>query len=109
MCGAVMATLEELERSTQCRSPNLRSIVERIEPAVETLLEAELQRDVLIKHAVRANIRASVSHLQHGSQVLEQLIQEDGLMIVGAEYSLETGVVEWFNTLPGIVSPVASD
>jgi carbonic anhydrase len=102
MCGAVLATLEELERPTESRSPNLRSIVDRIRPAVETLLETEPRqsKDVLVKHAVRANIRASVNHLRHGSQILEQLVQRDGLLVVGAEYSLETGVVDFFDGLP---------
>lgn len=103
MCGAVLATLEELERPTESRSPNLRSIVDRIRPAVETLLETELRqnRDTLVRHAVRANIRASANHLRHGSQILEQLIQRDWLLVVGAEYSLETGVVDFFEGLPG--------
>ena len=52
--------------------------------------------EALVSQAVRANIFASVDHLRHGSQVLEQLIEEDGLLVVGAEYSLETGVVEFF-------------
>lgn len=102
LCGAVQATLEELERPTEMRSPNLRSIVDRIRPAVETLLETDLRRDpaALIHYAVRANIRAAANHLRHGSQILEQLIQHDGLLVVGAEYSLETGVVEFFDGLP---------
>jgi len=99
MCGAVLATLEELERPTERRSPNLRSIVDRIRPAVEGLLEARVGRDRkdLVHHAVRANIRASVDHLRHGSEILERLIQQDGLLVVGAEYSLETGVVDFFD------------
>lgn len=102
MCGAVLATLEEIERPTESRSPNLRSIVDRIRPAVETLLETEIRqnRDVLVRHAVRANIRASANHLRHGSQILEQLIQKDGLLVVGAEYPLETGIVDFFDGLP---------
>ncbi len=32
--------------------------------------------------------------------MLEQMIQEDGLLVVGAEYSLETGVVEFFDGVP---------
>ena len=47
--------------------------------------------------AVRANVRASADHLRHGSELLEQLIQSDGLLVVGAEYSLETGVVDFFD------------
>jgi carbonic anhydrase len=99
LCGAILATLEELERPTERRSPNLRSIVDRVRPAVEGLLEAGLayDRETLVHHAVRANIRASVDHLRHGSEILERLIQKDGLLVVGAEYSLETGVVDFFD------------
>ncbi len=98
-CGAVLATLEELQRPTENQSRNLQSIVDRVRPSVASLLETDLRRDLhgLVHHAVRANIRASVDHLRHGSQVLEQLIQTEGLRVVGAEYSLETGLVEFFD------------
>jgi len=101
-CGAIEATLEELGRPTQDQSPNLRSIVDRVRPSVEGLLATELRHDhaALVGQAVRANIRASTNHLRHGSQTLEQLIQNHGLMVVGAEYSLETGVVEFFDGVP---------
>lgn len=102
MCGAVMATLEELERPSGNRSPNLQSIVNRIRPSVEALLEKELHadHDAMLRLAIRANIRASVSQLKHGSRILEELIAEDRLLVVGAEYSLETGVVDFFYGLP---------
>jgi carbonic anhydrase len=102
MCGAVQATLEELERPSESRSPNLRSIVDRILPAVEPLVSNELrqQPDVLMQQAVRANIHASVSQLQHGSPILEHLIQNEGLLVVGAEYSIESGVVDFFDSVP---------
>lgn len=103
MCGAVTATVKELERPTESRSPNLRFIVDRIRPSVETLLESAPRQDpdALIGHAVRANIRAAANHLRHGSQILERLAERDGLVVVGAEYSLETGVVEFFDGVPG--------
>jgi len=98
-CGAVLATLEELQRPTENQSFNLRSIVDRVRPSVASLLEAGLGRDpeALVERAVRANIRASVDHLRHGSAVLEQLIQNEGLRVVGAEYSLTTGAVEFLD------------
>ncbi|MGI9039779.1 MAG: carbonic anhydrase [Gemmatimonadales bacterium] len=101
-CGAIVATLEELRRPTEIQSRNLRAIVDRVRPSVEGLLATDLRHDsdALVKQAVRANIRASANHLRHGSQVLEQLIHEDGLLVVGAEYSLETGVVEFFDGAP---------
>lgn len=104
-CGAILATLEELGHPREGQSRNLRSIVDRIRPSVEALLATELSHDMdaLVRQAVRANIRASANQLRHGSEVLEQLIQRDGLLVVGAEYSLETGVVDFFE---GVADPV---
>jgi len=104
-CGAILATLEELRRPTENQSRNLRSIVDRIRPAVQGLLERVPPHDpqTLEQQAVRANIRMSATHLRHGSEVLEQLIANDGLRVVGAEYSLETGVVDFFDGVPGVI------
>jgi len=101
-CGAVLATLEELQQPTNNHSRNLRSIVDRVRPSLETLLTTDLRHDsdALVREAVRANIRASANHLRHGSDILEQLVHSDGLLIVGAEYSLETGVVDFFDSMP---------
>jgi carbonic anhydrase len=98
-CGAVTATLEDLQRPSSNQSWNLNSIVSRIRPSVEGLLATDLKNDHerLIDQAVRANVRASVNQLRHGSDVLELLIRRDGLRVVGAEYSLETGVVDFFD------------
>ena len=102
-CGAINATLEELQRPAENQSPNLQSIVDYIRPSVASLLKSDLRHDheVLVHEAVRANIRASADHLRHGSRVIEQLIQKQGLLVVGAEYSLETGVVDFFDFSPG--------
>lgn len=99
-CGAILATIDELRKPTADQSPNLRSIVDRVRPSVEALLATDLRHDVtaLVGQAVRANIRTSVDHLRHGSQVLEHLIKDEGLVVVGAEYSLESGEVDFFDT-----------
>lgn len=101
-CGAILATLEELQNPGSNQSRNLASIVDRVRPSVEPLLATDLANDEtkLVREAVRANIRASASHLRHGSQILEQLVQKEGLVVVGAEYSLETGVVDFFDGVP---------
>jgi len=101
-CGAILATIEEFYGPGDSRAHNLRSIVDRVRPSVETLLATGLRHDhdKLVREAVRANIRASASHLRHGSDLLEQMIESDGLLVVGAEYSLETGVVDFFDGLP---------
>jgi carbonic anhydrase len=100
-CGAIQTTLQQLQRPIENQSRNLRSIVDLIRPSVEGLLATELRHDLhaLARAAVRANIRASVQRLRHGSDIIEQLIHKAGLMVVGAEYSLQTGVVDFFDGL----------
>jgi len=97
-CGAILATLEELRRPTESQSRNLRSIVDRVRPSVEPLLtEHAHDREALVREAVRANVRVSARQLRHGSELLEQMIAQGNLAVVGAEYSLETGVVDFFD------------
>jgi carbonic anhydrase len=100
-CGVILATLEQLRRPAANQSRNLRAIVERVRPAVQALVDGDpgAKHDELVERAVRANIRTSVSHLKHGSPILEQL-EDDGLLIVGAEYSLDTGEVDFFEGVP---------
>lgn len=104
-CGAIQTTLEQLTRPVENQSRNLHSIVDLVRPSVEGLLATELKydHDELVRQAVRANIRASVRQLRHGSDIIENLIRNAGLMVVGAEYSLETGVVDFFDGLSGDV------
>ena len=103
-CGAVQATLKALQQPQASESQNLASIVNRIRPSVEELLATDIRHDAseLMKRAVRANVRASVNHLRNGSPIIERLIQQDGLRIVGAEYALETGSVDFFEGMAKI-------
>lgn len=98
-CGAILSTLEYIENPSGTSSRNLRSIVDRVRPAIEPLIKTELARDraALLREATRANVRVAADQLRHGSQLLEHLIQKDGLQVVGAEYSLETGEVDFFD------------
>lgn len=98
-CGAIEATLDQIQETAENQSRNISSIVDRIRPAVEPLLATDLKDnpEALKAQAVRANVSMSVDQLRQGSELLEQLIREDGLVIVGAEYSLETGVVTFFD------------
>jgi carbonic anhydrase len=101
-CGAITATLEELAGQATSQSRNLKSIVDRVRPSVESVmaLGGNLDQTTLIREAVRANVRASANHLRHGSEILERLIRDGGFMVVGAEYSLETGTVDFFDGVP---------
>jgi carbonic anhydrase len=105
-CGAILATIEELKQPTVNQSRNLHSIVDRVRPSVAPLLATDLRHDpdALVRNAVRANVRMSAAHLRHGSAILEHLLDNHGLLIVGAEYSLETGCVEFFDGVEQILA-----
>lgn len=101
-CGAVEATLRGLLNESGHRSENLRAILDRVRPAIEPLVAArpDAEPDALLDEAVRANVRASLGRLRNESEILQRLIEEDGLLIAGAEYHLESGRVEFFEGLP---------
>ena len=101
LCGAVTTALEDLADQTEGLSPNLREIVDSIQTAVSKLMETEIRLDMeaLVRRAVRENVRASVKQLQQGSRILKEKIAKGGLMVVGAEYSLETGEVAFLENL----------
>jgi carbonic anhydrase len=101
-CGAIEATVDDLQRPVEKQSRNIAAIVGRIKPSVMDLLESgEIKnREDLMQQAVRANVRYSANALRHGSEIIEELIGNDELLIVGAEYSLETGIVEFFDGTP---------
>jgi carbonic anhydrase len=100
-CGAVTTTLDELQRPGT-PSRNLRSIVDRIRPAVQGLLSTELRDnpELLLRAAVRTNVSIAANFLRHGTEALEQLVETGELLVVGAEYSLDTGLVEFFDGIP---------
>ena len=108
-CGAVQAALDELEGHPTSDSQNLRSIVNRVRPPLELLLKSRESQDgtTIFREAVRANVEASANHLRHGSELLERLIRENGLLVVGAEYSLENGVVDFFDGIPASIEDQA--
>jgi carbonic anhydrase len=111
-CGAIKATLDTMKGGapTDASWRNLRSIVDRVRPSIEPLMATEIARDhaTLVREATRANVRVAADHLRHGSQILEQFIHDDGLVVVGAEYNLATGEVDFFDGVDDLrlASPV---
>jgi len=103
-CGAIEAALEAITRKEAPGpgSRNLMSIVGRVRPSIEPLVTPELLRepDRLRREAIRANVRASVSHLRYSSEIIENLVEHEGLLVVGAELDLTTGEVGFFDGIP---------
>jgi carbonic anhydrase len=104
-CGAIEATVDEVQDPDENQSTHINAIVECVRPSVEKLLASgeEYDRKTLMEKAIRLNVSATVRGLLHGSETLERLIREQGLMVVGAEYSLESGIVDFFEGVSGPV------
>jgi carbonic anhydrase len=102
-CGAVTATVNALRTGLGPESKNIRAITDRIAPHVQHLVHGEQAN---VREAVRTNVRASAHHLRHGSQILEELVLAGRLAVVGAEYDLESGAVDFFDGVPdGVKQP----
>jgi carbonic anhydrase len=107
-CGAIAATVNSLTSGTRVASENVRDIVERITPSVAPVVERGGPAAELLAAAVRANVRSSANQLRHGSAPLERLSAQGKLAVVGAEYSLETGQVDFFDVPPALMQSTAS-
>ena len=81
---------------------HVHSAPDNVPRSIDGLDVAKLARTRGMKEAVRANVRASANHLRHGSELLERLIQQGGLRVVGAEYSLDTGIVTFFDGIEDV-------
>ncbi|MFL5813944.1 MAG: carbonic anhydrase [Bdellovibrionia bacterium] len=105
LCGAIQATYDAVHSKKPVISENIRDIVERITPHVYRLFEkkrSSVKKEEVLREAVRANVLASADHLRHGSRFLEQMVRDQELMIVGAEYDIDTGIVDFFDLPPVI-------
>jgi carbonic anhydrase len=97
-CGAIAATIEAVEGGVGPESAALMDIIDRVRPSVEIVIHSGLTTDpaMLARAATRANVRVATDHLRHGSSTLEKLGRE-GLRIVGGEYDIATGAVDFFD------------
>jgi carbonic anhydrase len=99
-CGAIDATLEAVMSNKGPASRNQMSIVDRVRPSIESLVGLVEDPVRLKREAMRANVRASVGHLRHSSEIIERLVEHDGLLVVGSELDLSTGEVSFFDGVP---------
>lgn len=101
-CGAVAATVDAVQSSSQAPSPGLDSLISTITLAVKTVMSnnTDIDSETLIAKSVRENVSNSVKALQSNSDILKDVIQNDGLLVVGAEYNLATGAVDFFDGMP---------
>ncbi len=102
-CGAINASLDFLAAPSEDLSPNILGIANHILPSIEPLTQVTppLEREDLVRQSVRRNVSTEVRRLRETSDILARSIRENGLLVVGADYSLDTGAVDFFEGLPG--------
>jgi carbonic anhydrase len=107
-CGAISATCEIIRSGDTPDSRNLRSITERIRPHVEDLVrlerEAQIDPQLILRHATAANARSGADQLRHGSALIESLVEEGWLHVVPSVYDLDTGAVEFFEPVHALTT-----
>ncbi len=98
-CGAILASLNEYIHTTDGLTPGIKSLISRIQPSVETVISQsdETSTNVLVDQIMKRNVEATVDTLRTESPVLAHYQQHEGLSIIGAEYSLETGWVKFYD------------
>jgi carbonic anhydrase len=100
-CGAITATVNSIQSGNGPESKNIRAITDRISPHIDGFVRSRPEMNgELLRESMRINVRASANHLRHGSQMLEELVLSGRLVVVGAEYELETGRVHFFDGVP---------
>ena len=103
-CGAISATVDSLindineSGETNPMSPNLAAIVDQVAPSASSVIakNKSSNREELLYKTMRANVAQSVKQLELGSSIISDLIKQKQLTIVGAEYSLESGKIEFY-------------
>ncbi len=101
-CAAVRATLAEVQSPGTPAAEKLSAVIHHIKPPVEAVLSLRPEADqaAMMQESVRANIRHAAGQLREDSAVISTLVESGEVLVVGAEYSLETGAVEFIDGLP---------
>lgn len=101
-CGSIGAALDRIRHpQDSASSPELCSLLDDVRPSVEAAMaEHPDDEDAMCRVAVRHNVHAAVERLRRGSALLERLGRDDGLLVVGAEYDLNSGEVDFFDGVP---------
>jgi carbonic anhydrase len=93
-CGAVKGACDHVEMG------NLTELLSKIQPAVyqesETKENRNATNEVFVENVSSINVKRSVKNIIERSFVLEQMVDEGSIGIVGAMHDIETGAVTFY-------------
>ncbi len=96
-CGAVQATVKTLASGLTAQTADLSAGMKTIVEHIGVSVDLETDEAHIVDQTIEANVRNSVKSLREQSQVLIDLCNDDGMMIVGAVYDIGTGVVSFLD------------
>ena len=94
-CGAVKGACDHVEMG------NLTELLSKIQPAVYeekvTTSERSSKNSEFVENVAEINVKRSVKNIIERSFVLEQMLENGQIGIVGAMHDIETGVVTFYD------------
>ncbi|MFV8347059.1 carbonic anhydrase family protein [Flavobacterium sp. ZB4P13] len=94
-CGAVKGACDHVEMG------NLTELLSKIQPAVyqekETLTERNSKNAPFVENVAQINVKRNVKNIIERSFILEQMVENGEIGIIGAMHNIETGEVTFYN------------
>jgi carbonic anhydrase len=99
-CGAVKGACDDV------RLGNLTGLLYKLKPAVEAEKETKDERSsanaAFVENVAQLNVMHTLNEIPRRSRILSALMEEGKIILVGAMYKVETGLVEFYED--GILS-----
>ena len=97
-CGALKGGLDA-PQIEGLGMDNLNHLIYHFEPCIHEVIkegeERSSKNEDLLERLNVCNIKSTINDIRHQSSTLRNLEKEGKIMIVGANYDVETGVVTW--------------
>lgn len=96
-CGAIKGACNHVEMG------NLTELLSKIQPAIyqeRTITDPEkrnAKNEVFVENVTTLNVKRSVKTIIDRSYILEQMIENGEIAIIGAKHDLDTGIVEFYD------------
>ncbi|MBC7848064.1 MAG: carbonic anhydrase [Flavobacterium sp.] len=93
-CGAIKGACDHVEMG------NLTELLSKIQPAIyqekETIADRTSKNSTFVENVAQINVKRSVKSILGRSFILEQMVENGEIGVVGAMHNIETGKVEFY-------------
>lgn len=94
-CGAIKGACDDVKLG------HLTGLLNKIKPAIDaeksTLSDRNSSNNKFIEHVSRLNVISSINQVLKGSDVIEEMVAKEQILVSGAMYCIDSGRVEFFD------------